>query len=298
MPFELLVRERSDVLLFPNYLSFPSITRRPTISIVYDLAFLDCPEYVSVKNRNDLVRFVPVSIKRSSIVITISMSMRDRIIHYYPEATSKIIVVPVPAAHNKVIPSKLPINLTSRGLAPGRYILHVGTIEPRKNIESLVEAYACLPQNVRNSYALVLAGGNGWKNESIVAAIKKQQAAGLNIIQTGYVGDAVKSALYQHAACFVMPSHYEGFGMPIFEAFQRSIPVAASDIPVFREIAADAVSYFNKDNPRDISRVLTGLLQDEALQKQLVARGKERLGAYSWPENARIVTEAFERLLN
>jgi glycosyltransferase involved in cell wall biosynthesis len=157
-------------------------------------------------------------------------------------------------------------NLKKMGIQ-GKYILFVGSIEPRKNIQNLVEAYTKLPMFIKDTYSLVLAGGKGWKDEQILASIKDAQNNGNKIIQTGYITEAEKDALYKDASLFVLPSHYEGFGMPIYEAMQYKIPIVASNIPVFNEIAGDSITYFDKDSVGDIANVMEKIISSKSLQK-------------------------------
>ncbi len=297
-PLELFTSTKSaGVVFYTNYVALPTIRRRKIALAVYDLSFLDCPEFTQPVNLTYLRRFCPPSINSADLIITVSEFTKQRLLYYYPDMRAEIIVTPIPPIADTVIRSDMiPERLSSLGIRATKYIFYLGTIEPRKNIKQLVESYALLPQEIRDAYSLVLAGGKGWKDKEILEAIAAAIRAGCNIIQTGYISDEEKIALYCNARCFAMPSHYEGFGMPIFEAMQYDVPVAASDIPVFREVAKDAVLYFDKDNPKDIAEKLSLLLSDEKMQEKLIQSGRERLRAYSWEESARIAALAFEQL--
>jgi glycosyltransferase involved in cell wall biosynthesis len=186
--------------------------------------------------------------------------------------------------------------LTRHGLEPHQYILYLGTIEPRKNIERLVEGYSLLPDEVRNTHPLVLAGGRGWKDETIRATIEAYRTRGFAIITTGYITDEEKYSLYHNASCYTLPSHYEGFGMPVLEAMQHHVPVAVSDIPVFREVAGDAAAYFDKDDPDSVARTIGRILTDTPYRNSLIAAQQSELDKYSWSTNAQVVTAAFNQL--
>jgi glycosyltransferase involved in cell wall biosynthesis len=142
-----------------------------------------------------------------------------------------------------------------------------------------------LPEKTRSNYQLVLAGGYGWKIDNELDYIKKLNDE--NIIITGYISDDQKNWLYKNASVFVLPSHYEGFGMPILEAMSFGTPTAVSDIAVFKEVSGNASLYFDKDNPKDISNKLDSLLNNKELQNKLSALGNQRLKKYSWQENAK-----------
>jgi glycosyltransferase involved in cell wall biosynthesis len=297
IPIELRAFKRVDAALHLNYLSTPSLLRVPAIGFIYDMSFVDFPQFVSEKNQQDLKRFVPVTLKRCREIITISRFSEARLKHYYPALTNHISVLPIPPRSTKTKPANISDKLINQGILPNKYIFYIGTIEPRKNITGLLQAYSLLPHNVRNEYALVLSGGKGWQDDDIIAAIGKAQKTGLNIICTGYITQNEKSALYQHASCFVLPSHYEGFGMPIFEAMEHDTPVAVSDIPVFHEVAGNAAQYFDKDNPENIAKKINELLTSSKLRASLSRRARKRLGYYSWSANIKSLHALLEQSL-
>jgi alpha-1,3-rhamnosyl/mannosyltransferase len=289
---EVFVRQKADSVIFTNYVSLPQLRRRKTALIVYDLGFLDTPDFTQSRNLAYLRRFCSPSIRRADVIITISEFTRQRLKHHFPDLKAKLVVTPIPPMGASLGKSRLNDSLASKGVRERGYILYVGTIEPRKNLATLIEAYAELDPALRSKYSLVLAGGKGWKDEAILAAVAEQQSKGLDVILTGYVSEDEKNSLYANAACFVLPSHYEGFGMPVLEAMQHGIPVLLSDIPVFHEVADDAAVYFDKDRVDDIAAALASLLRDPARQKSLAGKGKARLGAFSWQENAAKVYQA------
>lgn len=281
-PLELFFKRRGDIALFTNFVSLPSVTDIPCAVAVHDLAFIDMPEYVAEKNRQFLQRFVPRSIRHAKFTITISNATKGGIESRFGINASDILVTPIPPG-KKLVTQQWPVSVPAKQ----SYVLFVSTLEPRKNVSGLVLAYEKLAEDIRRKYALVLAGGDGWYMDETMSYIRKLQRQGLNIITTGYVSDLERAALYENASLFVMPSHYEGFGMPLLEAMDYGVPVLASDIPVFHEVAGDAARYFDKDNPAKISESIASLLKDSAACDQLVATGNKRLQDYSWPEIAR-----------
>lgn len=294
-PFlEFFVRQKSDAIIFTNYVSLPQLRKRKTILVIYDLSFLDVPEFTQSANLAFLKRFCPPSIRRADTIITISEFTKERIKHYFPDIKADFVVTPIPPISEAVKKPSLSAQLAKQGVESGKYLLYLGTIEPRKNLETLVAAYEALDPAVRKNYSLVLAGGQGWKDEGILAAVANQQAKGANIILAGYVSEEEKTALYANAACFVLPSHYEGFGMPIFEAMQHDIPVAVSDIAVFHEVAGNAAVYFDKDSAEDMADKLADILRDKDLRNKLVRHGQNQLKTFSWQENANKVYSALQ----
>lgn len=297
-PFlEIFLRPRADFIIFTNYVSLPLISnRRKQALVVYDLCFLDYPDFIQNVNLTYLSRFCPPSIKRADLIITISEFTKSRIQHFFPDIKAPIIITPIPPQKTINQITKENDRLKGLGIISKRYILFIGTLEPRKNIQNLMRAYINIGKDLCDTYSLVLAGGRGWKDEQIIQDIETHRDSGFNIITPGYITDDEKAYLYKNAACFVLPSHYEGFGMPILEAMQYNTPVAISDIDVFREVAGDAALYFDKDSPEDITRKICSLLTNAKIVNKLTNKGKERLKQFSWQDNARKIIGAIEEI--
>jgi len=296
-PLELFTSTRADYVIFTNYVSLPLINKKiKKILIVYDLSFLDCPQYVQDINLNYLKSFCPPSIRSADLIITISEFTKSRIKHYFPDIKIPIIVTPIPPYKNQPSLSSSKAKTNKWGLKKGHFILYIGTIEPRKNLQNLIKAYRLLDDSIQKEYPLVLAGGKGWKDNEIRNDIEEARREGLTIITPGYISEEEKSYLYQQANCFIMPSYYEGFGMPILEAMSYSLPIAVSDIAVFKEVAGDAVIYFKPNNPKDIKLKIQQLIEDQTLRIKLKTDGLRRLNSYSWQENLNLIIESLKGL--
>lgn len=294
-PIELLALERADFVLYPNFIAHPSLFKTPSAPVIHDLTYLDLPEYVSAKLRRDLVRFVPRDIRRSSFVVTVSQFTKDRLTQAYNLTPENIVVTPIPPipavlhSTEKRKQALLKANITKP------FVLFVGTIEPRKNVPNLIDAFLQLPPALRDQHQLVIAGRIGWNCEREVAAIEAATSQGLPVVHLGYVSDELKEILYQSAAVFASASHYEGFGMPVLEAMSYGTPCALSDIPVFQEVAEDAALYFDQEKPADIARVLEKLLSQHTLRTALRRRAKQRVNEYSWPAVATTLFKAIRK---
>lgn len=293
IPIEFIVFRRYDLQLFTNFISLPTLRHTPQIVAVHDMGCFDHPEYVQSKNLVYLKRLLPRSVKRAARVITISQFTKDRIVSILQKSPNDIFITPIPPPPNVHKEVSLSPDLLSKGIKAGKYALYVGTVEPRKNLIALVESFNLLPGSLKKSYALVIAGGKGWKDENILSAINEAVRKGANIILTGYVSEDEKAALYQKAALFVLPSHYEGFGMPLLEAMSYGLPVAASDIPVFHEVAGSAALYFDKDSPENIAHVISQVLTDSKLRDYYRELGAERSKEYDWNK---VAAEVFEQI--
>lgn len=292
LPFEVLIKSRGDIALFTNFVSLPLLQPIKKVVAIHDLCFEDFPEYLQPSNRNFLKRFVPGSVKNADLVITISESTKKAIQKHYHIDSGSFLITPIPPAKPMRRRVSRPKNLN----LPKKYILFMSTLEPRKNYMNLVRAYSLLPDKLKNDYGLVLAGGYGWQTVGPLFEIKQLQAAGENIIVTGYVNDEARTFVYQNASVLVMPSYYEGFGMPILEAMSYGVPTAVSDIPVFHEVAGEASAYFNQHEPADIANSISRLLTDKAARERLIKESSKRLEVFDWDKVAANVMSRFKDL--
>jgi glycosyltransferase involved in cell wall biosynthesis len=290
LPLELFFKRSGDAALFTNFVSLPSIFKIPKLVAIHDLCFEDVPQYVTEKNRRFLHRFVPRSAKSATTIITISKSTQRAIESHYNIPAKKFFITPIPPGKQSAGKT---IDLKKFGIKEG-YVLFVSTLEPRKNVIGLVKGYTLLPEHIKKNYPLVLVGGTGWHMEENLQYITDLQQKGENIILTGYVSNDERASLYSEATLFVMPSHYEGFGMPILEAMSYEIPTAVSDIDVFHEVAGDASMYFNKDDSQSIANVVEQLLTDPKACNDLVKKGKTLLRTYDWEK---VVEELYQEIL-
>jgi len=282
VPIELLTLTRADFILYPNFLGLPSLFKTPSATVIHDLTFIDLPEYVSRKNLQDLQRFIPRQIKRSSFLITVSEFGKKRIHEVFKIPLRDILVTPIPPEPTQPLdPQKEQEILAKLGIT-GKFMLTLGTIEPRKNLQNMLKAYLKLPEEFQRDYAFVSAGKIGWNCEDDMALLLKLQAEGKHIIRVGYVSEEERAVLYHNATLFTWASHYEGFGMPILEAMSYGTPCAISDIPVFKEVAEDAAIYFDQDKPSSIAKSWLRVLSNPELHTHLAAASTKRADAYRW----------------
>src|SRR5581483_8460258 len=294
IPFEFLVKCRGDVLLFPNFLTQPSLLHKPIVVTVHDLCFLEHPEFVSTLNLHDLRRYVPQSIKRARLILAVSEFTKRSIHAAYGVQSNTVLVTPVPPLRREHLPQARAKQIVRNLGIEKPYLLFVGNLEPRKNLTSLVEAYA--QSNIARTHSLILAGGRGWKNEVLLQRVEQLQAQGTGIILPGYITDEQKTALLQNASLVTMPSYYEGFGMPVLEAFAYGVPVALSDIPVLREVAGKAAFYFDPYDIRSIADTLDSAVQNTAVRTSQQKLMPEVLKKYSWQDTAHNVVTKIEQI--
>jgi glycosyltransferase involved in cell wall biosynthesis len=175
---------------------------------------------------------------------------------------------------------------------PRPYVLFVGTLEPRKNVVTLVRAYRQVAPDV--PHALVLTGPDGWFAQEMDRELARPGPG--TVVRTGLVDEADLDALYRGADAFAYPSAYEGFGLPVLEALARGVPTIASDIPALREVAGDAALLVEPGDVAELAEALARVLTDAALAQDLRARGPARAAGYSWAATARATLQAYRHV--
>ncbi|KAB8139618.1 glycosyltransferase family 4 protein [Chloroflexia bacterium SDU3-3] len=287
---ELLARA-PDVLFVPAHvvpLGAPALRRTRTVVTIHDMGYIHFPEAHARAHRLYLRLSTAWSARVASHVIAISGATRDDLVRHARVPAEKIQVV-----HHGVAPRFRPCPPEAvaqarerHGLAGAPYVLFVGTVQPRKNLERLIEAFAALGEAERAGARLAIAGKLGWLTQAI-----EQKAAALGVAEhirfLGYVPDADVPALLTGAAAFAFPSLYEGFGMPVLEAMACGTPVLTSTTSSLPEVAGDAALLVD---PRDTAAITAGLarlLGDAALRADLAARGMRRAAQFTWDACAR-----------
>jgi glycosyltransferase involved in cell wall biosynthesis len=278
----------------------PPLHRIPAVFTVHDLAFLIHPETHLRSNRAYLAAMMPRYVHAASLVIADSDSTRRDVLARYAVAPDKVRVVPlgVEPTFAPLEPDQARRLVAERhGLAEA-YLLFVGTLEPRKNLRALVEAYAELRRRRADLPLLAIAGAEGWWYDDLYRLV---QRAGLahRVRFLGRVADAELPALYSAATVFVYPSLYEGFGLPPLEALACGAPVVCADRSSLPEVVGDAALLVAPTDVRALAGALERLLDDEPLRRELRARGLARAARFTWARTAaetlQVYREAIQR---
>ena len=265
-----------------------------TIPVFHDAFFFESPEHFNkIWLKLTLGTAIPAA-KRSPLVITPSSYARQQI-HKY----TNIPIEKMPVIYEG--PKSLSAFTDSQSINKfGKYILHVGVMNKRKNIPALIQAFAKLKQNDNEDLKLVLAGKIEKKTFSddsdVITRAVAESKVEKDIIFPGYLSDRELASLYQHAHLYVFPSTNEGFGIPILEAFKYNLPVAVANNTSLPEIGGDAVLTFNPFSIDDIAAKIKMLLSDVSLRKDLISKGQERLKLFSWEKTADSLLKEFERI--
>jgi glycosyltransferase involved in cell wall biosynthesis len=294
LPFHLVTtRKKPDVFLTLTHYA-PRIAIVPTIVSVMDLSFLHFPETFKKKDLYQLTKWTKYSVKNAVKVITISQSSKDDIIKFYNVAPDKVKVVYL--GLKELSMDKAPADLKSFGVN-GKFILFVGTLQPRKNIARLIEAFSKLPQEKREEYQLVIIGKKGWLFEDILNAPNKFGVLE-RVLFLDYVSDDDLSSFYKKAELFVLPSLYEGFGLPVLEAMRYGCPVATSNVSSLPEAGGDAAIYFDPESVTDITKTIEKVLSSESLRTEMIEKGKVHYKKFTWDKAAREVLETIKEVVS
>ena len=285
---------RHHIYHSPNYALPAFVVRR--VSTIHDLSVFRHPEFHPAERVDHMRRIFPALIRRGDLFLTDSEFSRQEIIDYFDIEEDRVVSIPlgVDARYRPRSVSGLSATLQRSGLIPGRYALSVGTIEPRKNLARLIEAYRHLPQGLRTEYPLVLVGNKGWNSASIHQDIASAHSEGW-LKYLDYVPESDLPAVYAGARVFVCVSLYEGFGLPVLEAMASGVPVVCSNVASLPEVGGDTVDYVD---PFDIESIRQAVIQrlegDAPGQRQA---GLMRAQEFNWARTVQGTVAAYQRLL-
>jgi glycosyltransferase involved in cell wall biosynthesis len=264
-----------------------------TVATIHDLVWRHAGQTMRPLNRWLDQTLMPHAVRNSDRVIAVSASTAADIECEMPFAAGKVRAIPLGAAElGEPGPRE---SLAALGLS-GPYFLFVGTLEPRKNLGRLLEAWSRLPPGLAGDAVLAVAGGAGWGGVDVQAMILR---LGLQdrVRVLGFVSDKQLATLYAHAVFLAMPSLYEGFGLPLLEATSRGVPVLTSDIASMPEVAGYAGVLVS---PLDVDSIAGGLAQmvgDPKFRAELAARTSASAQRFSWDRSARRTMEVFEEAI-
>lgn len=280
-------RERVDLLHCPKS-AIPYFLPCPTVVTLHDLIPLRHPETEKRAARLYWRLQIPIAARRSSFIITDSEHARQEIIEDFQVAPQRIKAIMLgfnPAMLEPRLPADAAVVRGRYGLPEG-YILYVGTIQPRKNIDTLIEAYAQLRSGRDRMPKLVIVGRKGWLYDRLFARIAELGLVD-EIIFTGFVPDEDLPYLYDGAVLFAYLSFFEGFGLPPLEAMACGVPVVTSDTTSLPEVVGDAGIAVPPADVTGVAGAIARILDDAELARSLGERGRERARLFSWDAAAR-----------
>jgi alpha-1,3-rhamnosyl/mannosyltransferase len=278
-----------DVLLASSSYLLAAVSPVPALSMVWDFAPFD-RRFSAPRGALFERVTAPAAFRRARGLVAISEATREELAQRFPRTRGRTVVA-TPAAGDSFHPGRSPADagaLERAGL-DRPYVLSVGTLEPRKNLPRLIEAFAGLPESLRQGRVLALAGARGWQTDATFAGVR--QHAGV-VTTLGFVPDEDLPALYRGATAVAYPSLYEGFGIPVLEALGCGAPVLTSDRSSMPEVAGEAALYADPESVTSIRDGLAALLGDAALRARLAGAGPVRARRFSWERSARVILDA------
>lgn len=287
IPYSIFFGKKADVTVFFNYV-VPVGTSGKTVVLVHDMAYRAYPETVRKKTKYFLDISLEKSCKRADKIITISNFSKKEILKYFPISEDKVEVVPLGVDfkrfHIEYTKDECKVIQEKYGIKK-KYLLYLGTIEPRKNLERLIRAYALLLKHEKEAPDLVLAGGKGWLYEEIFQTVEKLKLKD-HIHFLGYILNEDVPILLRGAEIFVFPSLYEGFGLPPLEAMACGTPVVTSNTSSLSEVTGNAAILVNPLKIESIYEGIYILLKDQEKRKEMVRRGLIQVKKYTWKKTS------------
>jgi len=282
LPYRLYRKKDIDVFFSPAHYS-PRFCPVPFVVTIHDLSYYYYPEEFLKKDLYKLRTWTATSISNATEIIAVSKTTKKDIQKHFDIDEEHLHVV-----YNGFKKHTLPKNnagvLKLYGLKKRNYLMYVGTLQPRKNISTLVKAFA-LFHTMNPDYSLVIVGKHGWLFDGLFKSVKKYDVED-SVLFTGFIPDKEVAQLYQHAFCFVLPSLYEGFGIPILEAMSYGCPVISSHTSSLPEIGGDACLYFDPHDSNDLLEKITKLHMNTSIYSALMRAGKKRIKDFSWKQSA------------
>lgn len=277
----------------------PRMRATPVVATVMDAIPLSHPEWVRSPLRQARNILWRKTVHWADRIITISHHSRGEIEEHFGIPAERIEVISLGVDERWFHP--LPADLSSRIATeldlPERYFLFVGTLQPRKNVERLLDAHQALPASVRDNVPLIIVGRAGWQCQALVDRLR-EGAARPAVRWLRHVADDQLLTVMQRATALVFPSLHEGFGLPVLEAFAAGVPVITSDSTSLPEVAGDAALLVDPRDTTAIATAMERLVEDEMLAQSLRMLGRQRAEFFSWQRTATLTADLYQRVLS
>ncbi len=280
-----------DVYWQPAFIPNDGIKTKNIVTSVHDFSFILYRDFHPKERIEYMEKYFFKNIVKSDMIITGSEYTKKEILERLDFTEDKIKVIHHGIDHDLF---KVHDNIKVNFEIPSKFILSVGSIEPRKNLLGLLKAYNILTKDLKKEYKLVLIGFKGWENNEIMDIVNKNKE---NIHYLGFVSDEELAKVYNLASLFVFPSFYEGFGLPPLEAMACGTPVVSSSLTSMPEVCVDAAIYCDPYDIEDIKNKIELVLGDENLQSSMIKNGIKRAKHFTWGKSADAHLKVFKSLL-
>ena len=300
LPLQLyLEKKKPDVFFTPGHYA-PRVSPVPTVISIMDLAFLRFPGQFRRKDLYQLINWTKYSVNNASHIFTISEFSKKEIIYFYNYPKEKITVTYPGTNNSKIQIPKSKTKIKNLKLKIKNYFLYIGTLQPRKNLITLIEAFKKINSSQNSELSklkLVIVGKKGWMYEEIFGKVK-QLGLEDKVIFTGFVPEEEKTALLKNAIAYVLPSLYEGFGIPVIEAMQAGCPVVISRNSSLPEVGGEAAEYIQ--NPQKADSIQKSMQKMVKLapeeRNKLIKKGYSQAQKFSWEKCAEKTLEILLKL--
>lgn len=292
------IRHVNNALYHGTNYYLPKFAGRSVVTI-HDISIFTLPECHRADRVNFQRKEIALSLERATILITVSEFSKREIVAHFNWPAARIYVTPLASAgifHPRSDLELTPL-LQSSQLLPGSYCLYVGTLEPRKNLDVLLDAYRCLPLHLRRLYPLVLSGHSGWNSQALHNRIRQAEQEGW-LRYLGFVPDSRLPALLAGARLFVFPSFYEGFGLPILEAMSSGVPVICANTASLPEVAGNAAAMFVPEDVHQLAALITVGLENEVWRLSAIKSGLQQAARFSWEKCTELTLQAYAAALS
>lgn len=270
----------------PNYYLPPF--GGPSVVTVHDLSHYVCAHNHPPERVRYMQAEMELSLKRAAAIITDTEYTRQEVARYFGWPLERIFAVHLASGPEFSPRSEADLHgaLMPLGLTPGAYCLYTGTVEPRKNLTTLLQAYRRLPTAMRQRCPLVVAGYRGWESEALHKSLEEAQHQGW-LKYLGFVPQQLLPLLMAGARLFAYPSHYEGFGLPVLEAMASGVPVVCSNASTLPEVSGGVAAMHDPEDVDALLSLILAGLEDEVWRAQACAAGLVRASQFSWDKCAR-----------
>lgn len=293
LPFHLYTDHiKLDLFFSPGHYS-PQFCPFPTIPTIHDLGYLDTPHQFNKKDFYQLKNWTYQSIKKAVHLVAVSQFTKTQIQNIYHIKSDKITVIPNGVGEPIKNSDRQSKNILHAFNIKSPFFIYLGTLKPNKNIPFLIESFKIFLDNNHqySDYKLIIAGKKGWLFEQIFSTVKQLKLTE-SVIFTDYIDDNKKWTLLSHARALIIPSIYEGFGIPAIEAMKVDTPVIASQIPAFKEVAQSAAIFIDPNDSHQLAIAMADIL-NPSVRQSLIKKGQIQAQKYTWTNSAKLLSNFF-----
>lgn len=271
----------------------PSFSPFPCIPTIHDIGYLQDPSQFTKKDFYQLKNWTEASLKKAFHIMAVSQFTKNELIKTYQIPSEKISIIYNGVAELPNLSSSEFHKLKNKFNINSPYFLSVGTLKPNKNYSFLISTFAKFLSKHPN-YQLVIAGKKGWLYTDIATLVDKLNLNS-QVIFTDYLSDKEKFSLYQHSVSLIIPSTYEGFGIPAIESQKCGSPVIASNIPPLKEVLENSALYIDPQNPKTLLKAMTEI-KDQKVRRKLISLGLKQSQKFTWKKSAKTLINLFSKI--